>query len=216
MTTPTAPAIERLPIDERFATLATPDQLDRTIAALHTHGIDARIADTAGEAADMVLSLIPEAAEVHSGASETLATIGLTDVIERSGRFDAVRPKLWAMDRATQADEIRKLGAAPEVFINSAAAVTEDGKIVWASSTGSQLGPLAAGAGKVILVVGAQKVVPDLATAFGRVEGYAFPKEDIRAQGAYGMRSAINKLLVVQGDRPGRTTVILVREALGY
>lgn len=212
----TAPAIERLPIDDRFATPATADQLARAAAALRAHGMDVRIADTADEAADMALSLIPEGAEIHSGASDSLTAIGLTEVIERSGRFDAVKPKLYAMDRATQAREIRKLGAAPDVFINSAAAITEDGKIVWASGSGSQLAPIANGAGKVILVVGAQKVVPDLATAFERIERYAQPLEDIRMQVTYGMRSAVNKFLVVQGERPGRTTVILVREALGY
>ncbi len=216
MTTSTAPTIERLPHDDRFATSANDEQLERTAAALRTHGIDARIAETVAEAADMALSLIPEGAEIHSGASDTLATSGLTDAIERSGRFDAVKPKLWSMDRATQAREIRKLGAAPDVFINSAAAVTEDGKILWASGSGSQLAPLANGAGKVILVVGAQKVVPDLATAFERVNSYAQPLEDVRMQETYGMRSAVNKFLIVQGDRPGRMTVILVREAIGY
>lgn len=216
MTTPTTSTIERLPLDERFAKPATTDQLERSAAALRAHGMDVRIAETAAEAADMALSLIPEGAEVHSGASDTLASLGLTDVIEQSGRFDAVKPRIRSMDRATQAREIRKLGAAPDVFINSAAAVTEDGKIVWASGSGSQLAPIANGAGRVILVVGSQKVVPDLATAFERIERYAQPLEDVRMQETYGMRSAVNKFLVIQGERPGRTTVILVREPLGY
>ena len=120
------------------------------------------------------------------------------------------------MDRATEAREIRKLGAAPDVFINSAAAVTEDGKIVWASGSGSQLAPIANGAGRVILIVGAQKVVPDLAAAFDRIEHYAQPLEDVRMQETYGMRSRVNKLLIVQGERPGRTTVILMREPAGF
>ena len=187
MTAPIAPTIEHLPLDDRFATAATDEQLERAAAALRAHGIDVRIADTVVEAADMALFLIPEGVEIHSGASDTLATAGLSDAIERSGRFDAVKPKLWSMDRATQAREIRKLGAAPDVFINSAAAVTEDGKILWASGSGSQLAPIANGAGKVILVVGAQKVVPDLASAFERVNSYAQPLEDVRMQEALGM-----------------------------
>ena len=216
MTIATVPTIERLPVDQAFSELATSDQLDRTVAALRAHGFDARIADTATEAADMALSLIPEGAEIHSGASETLNALRLNETIEESGRFDAIKPKLRSMDRATQAREIRKLGAAPDVFINSAAAVTEDGKIVWASGSGSQLAPIANGAGRVILIVGAQKVVPDLAAAFERIEHYAQPLEDVRMQETYGMRSAVNKFLIVQGERPGRTTVILMREAAGF
>ena len=216
MTTPTISPIERLPIDGRFAELATADQLDRAADALRSHGFDVRIAESAVEAGDIALSLIPEGAEVHSGASETLAKIGLVDAIESSGRFDAVKPRIRSMDRATEAREIRKLGAAPDVFINSAAAVTEDGKIVWASGSGSQLAPIANGAGRVILIVGAQKVVPDLAAAFDRIEHYAQPLEDVRMQETYGMRSRVNKLLIVQGERPGRTTVILMREPAGF
>ena len=120
------------------------------------------------------------------------------------------------MDRATQMREIRKLGAAPDFQINSVAAVTEDGKMVVASAFGSQLGPIGFGAGRVILVVGAQKVVPDLATAFRRIEEYSYPIEDAKMQTAFGRHSAINKLLVVNAEAaPGRTTVILVRAAIG-
>jgi len=59
------------------------------------------------------------------------------------------------------------------------------------------------------------EIVPDLATALRRVEEYAYPLEDARAQETYGIRSAIRKLLVLNGDFPGRTTVILVREPVG-
>ena len=116
----------------------------------------------------------------------------------------------------SSADSIRKLGAAPDVFVNSAHAVTEDGSIVVASATGSQLGPIASGAGEVFLIVGAQKVVPDLATALRRIETYVFPLEDARAQEAYGMHSALNKILIVNGDFPGRVTVVLVEESIGF
>ena len=159
---------------------------------------------------------MPEGAEVGEGASATLDQIGVTEVIEKSGRYDAIRPRTRSMDRATQMREIRKLGAAPDFQINSVAAVTEDGKMVVASAFGSQLGPIGFGAGRVILVVGAQKVVPDLATAFRRIEEYSYPIEDAKMQTAFGRHSAINKLLVVNAEAaPGRTTVLLVRAAIG-
>ncbi len=120
------------------------------------------------------------------------------------------------MDRQTEGREIRKLGAAPDVFVNSVHAVTEDGRLVVASFGGSQLGPIVSGAGRVILVVGAQKIVPDLATAFQRIEEYSYPLEDERLQGLMGLHSQINKLIVVNADFPGRITVVLVREPLGF
>ena len=120
------------------------------------------------------------------------------------------------MDRATQGDLMRKLGAAPDVFVNSANAVTEDGSIVSASASGSQLGPIASGAGRVFFVIGAQKVVPDLATALRRIETHVVPLEDARALEVYGFHTALNKILILNGERPGRVTVVLVEEAIGF
>ena len=215
MTMTENPTIVRLPVNEEFALVSDAHAVDRAASGLRAHGFDARIVPDGDAARELLLSLIPDGAEVGEGASATIDQIGATEVVEKSGRFNAVRPRTRTMDRATQMNEIRKLGAAPDVQINSVQAVTEDGRMVLASFSGSQIGPIASGAGRVILVVGAQKIVPDLATAFRRVEEYNYPIVDVRAQEAYGIRSAINKMLVYNGDFPGRTTVILVREALG-
>lgn len=73
------------------------------------------------------------------------------------------------------------------------------------------------GAGRAIWVVGAQKVVPDLATALRRIEEHALPLESARTQAAYGSPSAINRLLILDAEPyPGRGTVPLVREAIGF
>ena len=209
-------AVERMPLNEAFAVPADSAAIDRAVAALRANGFDAMVVPDAASARELLLSLIPEGAEVGEGASMTLDDIGVTEIIEKSGRYDAVRPRMWTMNRATQMREIRKLSAAPDVQINSVQAVTEDGRMVIASMTGSQLGPIASGAGRVILVVGSQKVVPDLATASRRVEEYSFPLEDARAQQAYGRHSAVNKMLILNGEGvPGRVSVILVRDAVG-
>ena len=216
MTMTQSKPIERLPVNEAFAVPATSAAIERTAEALVAHGFDAKIVPDAAAARDLLLSLIPDGTEVGEGASMTLDQIGVTEIIEKSGRYDAIRPRTRAMDRATQMREIRKLGAAPDVQINSVQAVTEDGRLVFASMTGSQLGPIGFGAGRVILVVGAQKIVPDLATAFRRIEEYSFPTEDAKMQEAFGRHSAINKMLIINAEfAPGRVTVILVRESAG-
>ncbi|MGA2513939.1 MAG: LUD domain-containing protein [Candidatus Limnocylindrales bacterium] len=216
MTMTESRTIERLPVNEEFAVPADAAALGRAAEALRSHGFDVRIADDGATAREIVLSMLPEGVEVGEGASLTLDRIGVTEAIEKSGRYDAIRPRTRAMDRATKMREIRKLGAAPDVQVNSVQALTEDGRILLASGTGSQLGPIGFGAGRVILVVGAQKVVPDLATAFRRVEEYSYPIEDARMQEAYGRRSQVTKMLVLDAEPvPGRTTVILVREPVG-
>ncbi|HCC40840.1 MAG TPA: hypothetical protein DEQ49_13295, partial [Arthrobacter bacterium] len=105
----------------------------------------------------MVLDLIPVGSQVHHGASQSLEASGIAEEIEKSGRYESLRPRVLGMDRATQANEIRRLTASPDVMLGSVHAVTETGSLVAASASGSQLGAYASGAGKVILVVGTQK-----------------------------------------------------------
>jgi LUD domain len=205
------------PVSSRFASLAGEASVTRTAAALEANGITVVRAANAAEAKRVVLDLIPNGSQVHHGASQSLDVSGIAEEIEGLGRFDPVRPRMFSMDRETQADEIRRLTASPDVMLGSVHAVTETGSLVAASASGSQLGPYAAGAGKVILVVGTQKIVSDLGEAQRRIDEYAFPLEDARAQAAYGVHSGVNKLLIINREwMPGRTTVVLVDEALGF
>lgn len=121
------------------------------------------------------------------------------------------------MDRAKDADDIRRLLMRPDVVVGSVAAVTETGSLVVASGSGSQLPAYAGGAARAIWIVGAQKVVPDLDTALRRVEEHCLPLENVRTQKAYGWPSAVNRLLVLNGEyQPGRGTVLLLRRAIGF
>ena len=199
-----------------FATPASPEALERVAEALRGKGFDVHMAPDRQAAKRLILELVPEGAEVGQGTSKTLEELGVTEEIETSGRYDAVRPKWRAMDRKTQAREIRKLQTAPDFWLNSANALVEDGTLVFASNTGSQLGPIAAGAGRVILAIGAQKIVPDLDTAFRRIREYSYVFEDARLMAGYGVHTGISKILILQrGVRPGRVSVVLIGEPVG-
>jgi hypothetical protein len=217
MTSPTEPkVIEQLPVDESFAAPAPRAALERAADGLRAHNFEVYVVPDGAGARELLLRLLPEGAEVGQGASVTLDDLGITEIIERSGRYDAIRPRARALDRVTQVREIKRLGATPEYWLNSAQALTEDGVIVFASATGSQLGPIAYGAGKVILVLGAQKVVPDMQVAMARLARYSYPLEDAKMQRLYGVRSDLSKMLILARESvTGRITVILVREPLG-
>ena len=191
--------------------------MQRAAAALEANGVNVLRAAEAAEAKRVVLDLIPESSHVHHGASESLDASGIIYEIETSGRYEDIRSRTWSMDRATQADEIRRLGASPDFMLGSVHAITETGSLLAASMSGSQLGPYGSGAGQVILVVGTQKIVSDLEEGLRRVEEYAFPLEDARAQAAYGVHSGVNKILIINREiTPGRITVVLVDEVLGF
>jgi len=131
------------------------------------------IAADAEEVRKLFFENLPEGAQVHTGASVTLDTLGIT--------------------------------------------VAEDGRVIVASRSGSQLGLYVSGAGKVIWVVGAQKIVCDVAEGLRHMEEYSLPLEDQRAQKAYGIHSEIAKLLIFNKEViPGRITLILVKEESGF
>lgn len=203
--------------ENTYASPASDEQIARTAQALEAHGIHVLVAETGDEARRMFFELIPEGAEIFLGASVTLENLGIKEIVDKSGKYDALRPKMSAMNRETQAREIRKLSAAPDFAAGSVQAVTEDGRVLIASKTGSQLGPYASGAGKVIYVVGSQKLVKDLDEGMRRLEQHAMPLEDQHMQQLYNTGTAANKILIVNGElRPNRTTMIIVKEALGY
>jgi LUD domain len=204
-------------LSRQFAVVPDDARVARTAAALEANGISVLRATDAGDAKRIVSDLVPAGAQVHNGASQSLEETGLAEEIHNSGRYDAIHPQIWSMDRETQADEIRRLTSSPDVMLGSVHAVTETGSLVAASASGSQLGPYAAGAGKVILVVGTQKIVSNLDEAFRRIDEYVFPLEDARAEAAYGVHSGVNKVLIINREyMPGRIAVVFVDEALGF
>ena len=200
-----------------FAEPVTAQRLERAAAALTAHGFTVEILDGAAAARARIKDLIPEGASVFTGASETLRLSGIDEDINASGRYDAIRARGQTMDRTTQLAEIWRLISTPDVIVGSVHAVTETGSLVIASASGSQLPGYAGGSRRAIWVVGAQKVVPDLSTALRRVEEHCLPLESDRAMKVYGTPSAINRLLILNAElEPGRGTVLLLREAIGF
>lgn len=203
----------------QYDQLAAKESVDKAIEALKNNGINAYFTENGQKAKDEVLKLIPEGAEVFNETSVTLDIIGMPQEINESGKYNSVRNKLNSMDRSTQSLEMLKLGAAPEWAIGSVHAVTEDGHIIIASQTGSQLSAYAGGAQHIIWVVGIQKIVRDDTEALKRIYEYVLPLESERANKAYNITtgSSVNKLLIVNKEiKPNRITVIFVGEKLGF
>jgi hypothetical protein len=208
MTTPIPAAL--------FTDPAPVSRLERAAAALTAHGFIVEILDDAVAARARVRELIPAGASVFTGASETLRLSGIEEDINRSGRYDALKSRP-PLDRVTQRNEIWAALSTPDVIVGSVAAVTETGSLVVASASGSQLPGYAGAAPTAIWVVGAQKVVPDLSTALRRVEEHCLPLESERAMSVYGQPSAVNRVLILNAEpEPGRGTVLLLREAIGF
>jgi len=203
--------------EAEFSRVAPREEIRAVANALERNGITCTVVDSAEEARKAVRTILPVGAEVYNNTSRTLEVIGVAEDIERSGQYQPLRPRLYQMDREMQGREMRQLSATPDWVVGSVHALTEEGSLLIASASGSQLGPIVSGAGHVVLVIGAQKIVPDLNTGMRRIYEYCFPLEDRRAREAYGVPSGVNNVLVINKVIPsGRITAILVNEPLGF
>lgn len=202
----------------KFARLATEEQIQRAVKSLTTNGFKVEVVENGKEAKRAVLEMIPAGSEVMTMSSMTLEMVGLVEEINKPGsKFESVRARLAQMNREAQGREMRRLGAAPEVAVGSVHAVTEDGHLLIASNTGSQLSAEAYAGGRIVFVVGCQKIVKNTQGGIKRIYEYCLPLEDERARKAYGMPSATNKILIINKEvNPQRITVILVKEKLGF
>lgn len=197
--------------------LASKETVEETIKALKIRGIEAFFVETGKDAKSKVLGLIPKGAKVLSSTSRTLDSIGLSEELENANDFKSARKEFMALDHEKDKEQIRKLRATPDIIVGSVHAVTKDGRVLIVSNTGSQLAAYVYGAGKVIWVVGVQKIVENLDDATKRVYEHILPLESERLKKLYGVPSNVSKQLIIDKEvEPGRITIVFVNESLGF
>jgi acyl-CoA hydrolase len=201
---------------DRFATLPTEQALAATVTALEEHGFSVQVVDDLDAARQAVLARIPQGSSVMTNTSVTLAETGIADAINDGGPYESARNKMFALDFATQAQQMKAIGGQPDYALGSVHAITRDGTLVIASASGSQLASYAWGAAHVILVAGAQKLVPTLAAAHERIYQHSLVLEDARAVAAYGQHSQVGKILEIHQELPGRIHIVLIRQPVGF
>ena len=166
---------------DRFTALPDEQTLAATVVALEEHGFSVEVVDDLDAAREAVLARIPHGSSVMTNTSVTLHETGIADAINDGGPYESARNKMFALDFATQLQEMKAIGGQPDYALGSVHAITRDGTLVIASASGSQLASYAWGAANVIFVVGAQKLVPTLEAAHERIYQHSLQLEDARA-----------------------------------
>jgi hypothetical protein len=134
---------------------------------------------SAAKARDEIIEMIPQGATVFRCGSMTAVGIGLWEAIAALPEvklIDPYRPELSSEEGL----ELRRQGLTADVMIASTNAITIDGRLVNLDGMGNRVAAMAFGPKKVILVVGMNKVAPDLESAVARVKHYAAPVNSIR------------------------------------
>ncbi|QIO21266.1 lactate utilization protein [Haloarcula sp. JP-L23] len=204
--------------DESLDDRPSDDELDAAIENLEANGFDVVVV-TDGEAAlDEIQARIPAGASVMDGHSTTLEEIGFVEYLtEGDHEWENVHSEVYGIDDDEERQRARREAQASDYFLGSVNAIAQTGELVAADASGSRIGAYPFAAENLLLVAGTNKIVADLDTALDRLEDVAYPLEDARAQDAYGAGSVIAKQLVYRQEaEEGRTTLVLVRESLGY
>ena len=203
-------------LSDRFTTLPDDQTLAATVVALEEHGFSVEVVDDLDAARKAVLARIPKGSSVMTNTSVTLQETGIADAINGGELYESARNKMFALDFATQAQEMKVIGGQPDYALGSVHAVTRDGTLVIASASGSQLASYAWGAANVIFAVGAQKLVTTLEAAHERIYKHSLKLEDARAYAAYGQHSSVGKILEIHQELPGRIHLVFIRQPVGF
>jgi len=204
--------------DESLDELPTDGELETTVSNLEDRGFEVVVVDTAEDALAELKARIPEGASVMNGHSTTLEEIGFADhLTDGDHDWQNLHAEVFDVDDDAERAAARREAQTADYFLGGVNAVAQSGELVAADASGSRVGAYPFAAANLLLVTGVNKVVDDLDAALDRVENVAYPLEDARAKEVYGAPSAIAKQLIYRYENDDdRTTVVLVREDLGY
>ncbi|MFC7133638.1 MULTISPECIES: lactate utilization protein [Salinibaculum] len=205
-------------IDATLDELPDDATVDETVANLEANGFDVVVVDSAEQALETVQSHIPADASVMNGHSTTLEEIGFVEYLtEGDHDWEALPDEIWSIDDDAERQAARRESQTADYFLGGINAIAQSGELVAADRSGSRIGAYPFAASNVVIVSGVNKIVPTLDDALDRLESVAYPLENERAKEAYGVDSAIAKQLIFRQElEDGRTTVVLVRDQLGY
>jgi len=200
-------------------------QAETIVKALSRRGMDGYYCENSRAAVEKALSLIPESSTVTWGGSESIKECGLLEALSHAPVVLWDRSDIKPEDKK---DFYRKAFTA-DVFLMSTNAITLDGQLVNIDGTGNRVAALSYGPDRVILIVGMNKVCPDLESAVSRVHNVAAPPNCMRlhmetpcakdgiCHNCLSPQKICNMLHVMHYNRfPGRIQVILVGESLGF
>lgn len=198
------------------------------IANLAKRNMEGSFAATAEQARAEILAMIPETAVVYRGGSMSTVALELWPAVSALPGVTVIDPYRAGMS-PEESSAARRQGLVADLMIASCNAVTLDGKLVNLDGRGNRVAAMTFGPHKIILVVGLNKVVPDLDTVMARIKFEAAPINAMRlglatpcartgrCADCQSPQRICNMWSIIEGQAvKGRMHVKLVGESLGY
>ena len=203
-----------------YKTIPTKDIVEKTMNSLKENGHLPEFFETKEEALERIKELIPKGVSVMNGGSRTLEDIGFIEYLKGNTHgWNNLHAEILAEKDVAKQNLLRKQSVLSDFYRGSAHAVTENGEILIASNSGSQLPHIVFTSENLIFVVGVQKITPTLSEAFNRLEKHVIPLENTRMQEVAGVDTYPSKIVILNREPEfmGRKSYILfVNEELGF
>ena len=166
--------------------------------------INAHYLPTQEAAVPRILKLVPEGAIVGAAESMTLVQIGIFSALQQRGVNEVIYPFQRNEDgylsvSKEQSYKMMRKVLLSDVFISGTNAITLDGKLVNIDGLGNRVAPMIFGPPKVIVVVGANKIVKDVDAALKRIKDICAPMNSLR----HGLQHHDNEFLDLPCVRTG-------------
>ena len=215
--------------------------LDPSVAAYHRRlagkatevlarrNITTHYCGSAAEAVSLVLGMIPDNASVMAGSSTTMYQIGLEDALLAEPRFDYMRARVRGHNDKQLRDEARRHSTVADVFLGSVSAICLTGELVCSDSSGNRVAGFAFGGKRVIIVSGVNKIVNTLEEGIARTRRAAvqeafrldkhppcLPDGICRNAECEPPHRECGKMLIIEKDEPGRISLVLIEDFLGF
>ncbi len=145
--------------------------------------LEASYAPTAIQAREEILAMIPAGATVSRGGSMSVVETGVWEALKHQAGVEMIDPFQPGL-APDAAQELRRRSLLVDFYLTSSNALTMDGRLVNLDGSGNRVAAMCFGPKKVILVVGLNKVTPDLESAMARVKHHAAPINCIRLKRA--------------------------------
>ncbi len=193
-------------------------RVERTFAALRQRGVESVYVPDRRAALAKVLEMLPKGGLVSHGTSTTLIEIGLVDVLNQPNAGVRYGNLEWQAepDASKRGRARARLTAESDVYLGSVQAICETGEVVGADASGSRQAGYVYGPSRVVWVAGMNKLVPTLEDGLRRLREVALPQEDVRMKRTGASGSFVGKIVIYERERPGRISLVLVGENLGF
>lgn len=203
-----------------YDTLAGEEVLKTAVKSLEDKGYMVTVVESATKALEEVKQLIPSGSSVMNGSSVTLEKIGYIDYLKSNTHpWKNLHFEIVNETDPEKQTVLRQMAVHSDFYLGSVHALTENGDLIIASNTGSQLPHIVYTSKNLVFVVSTKKIVTNLDEGLKRLEEHVVPLEDKHSIEKYGRGTQLNKIVIFKGENgnSGRKVhLVLVKEDLGF